>query len=125
MQFVKKSNSRVTKLNFCENQEHKENVKLNVQVGGNGSIPKELKVGDQVFLRIGVKLGDEATVIQLDIEMFFEFQVISYDSKLNNEEELTSNCSEIAIVEMRETIKKVTADFGIPEIDLPLDAFKR
>ena len=57
--------------------------------------------------------------------MFFEFQVINYDSKLNNEEELTSNCSEIAIVEIRETIKKVTADFGIHEIDLPLDAFKR
>ncbi len=108
----------VKKAAFVENMDKEKKNKIKIGVEGGILIPKAYDENKQVRIKLKFCLGDSEERFYLTLETLSIFE--SEQEKIDlSEEAVHKACLPVALSSLRETVKLVTAAYGMPAIDLP------
>lgn len=112
-------NHRVKEASFLENLGRKKQEHTNVKVEGNILIPQNRENGRDVMVKLRLKLGSREDRIYLMLETATLFDVPEQQEAVT-EQLVRQECLPVAMAELRETVRQVTAAYGMaPPLALP------
>ena len=119
MSMFKLKNHRVKEASFLENFGRKKLDHMDVGVEGNILIPQNQENDKNVMVNLRLKLGSREDRMYLMLETATLFDVTEQQEAVT-EQMVRQECLPVAMAELRETVRQVSAAYGIaPPLELP------